>query len=227
MDGSMSSATTENRKPANPEYEYFNASLGVEHQYLIPSVNSSIGDSLHSGATILDLGCGNGAMLATFRDRGWKLYGTDFSESGIRNAGQAFPEITFVQADVGDPQKPLPQILENLAGNVDLVLSTEVIEHLYYPKQFLHLAFRMLKPGGKIILSTPYHGYLKNLALAATGEMDKHFTVMWDHGHIKFWSRKTLTEALANTGFLRIEFHGVGRIPYLWKSMVMSANKPA
>jgi hypothetical protein len=31
--------------------------------------------------------------------------------------------------------------------------------------------------------------------------MDNHFTVLWDHGHIKFWSRSTLTKALEETGF--------------------------
>jgi len=36
--------------------------------------------------------------------------------------------------------------------------------------------------------------------------MDRHFTVLWDHGHIKFWSRKTLTQALQETGFTSIAF---------------------
>jgi 2-polyprenyl-3-methyl-5-hydroxy-6-metoxy-1,4-benzoquinol methylase len=222
----MGSTVAENRESSNPEYAYQDANFGVEHRYLIPLVNKFIDDSIKPGATVLDLGCGNGALLSTFRGRGWTLYGTDFSESGIRIAAQSFPEIHFIQADLSNPQASLPQALEDLAGNVDLILSTEVIEHLYYPKQFLQRSFRMLKPGGKIILSTPYHGYLKNLALAASGEMDRHFTVMWDHGHIKFWSRKTLTEALTDAGFRDIEFDGAGRIPYLWKSMVMAARKP-
>jgi 2-polyprenyl-6-hydroxyphenyl methylase/3-demethylubiquinone-9 3-methyltransferase len=56
--------------------------------------------------------------------------------------------------------------------------------------------------------------------------MDRHFTVLWDHGHIKFWSRKTLTQALQETGFTDIEFAGSGRIPYVWNSMVLKAVKP-
>ena len=43
------------------------------------------------------------------------------------------------------------------------------------------------------MLSTPYHGYLKNLALAVSGRMDRHFTALHVGGHIKFFSIETLT----------------------------------
>jgi 2-polyprenyl-6-hydroxyphenyl methylase/3-demethylubiquinone-9 3-methyltransferase len=108
---------------------------------------------------------------------------------------------------------------------VDAILSTEVIEHLYDPRGFLRTAHELLKPGGTLVLSTPYHGYFKNLFLALTGKLDQHFTVLWDHGHIKFWSRKTLTQALEEAGFKEITFAGAGRLPWLWKSMVLRAVK--
>jgi len=44
-------------------------------------------------------------------------------------------------------------------------------------------------------------------------------------GHIKFWSRKTITQLLSENGFEVTEFSGVGRFPYLWKSMVIVAIK--
>jgi 2-polyprenyl-6-hydroxyphenyl methylase/3-demethylubiquinone-9 3-methyltransferase len=79
--------------------------------------------------------------------------------------------------------------------------------------------------GGTAILSTPYHGYWKNLALALTGRMDKHFTALLDHGHIKFWSTETLGELLREVGFIDIHFERVGRIPPLAKSMIVIARK--
>jgi 2-polyprenyl-6-hydroxyphenyl methylase/3-demethylubiquinone-9 3-methyltransferase len=105
-------------------------------------------------------------------------------------------------------------------------MSTEVIEHLYDPRGFLKNAYDVLKPGGTFVVSTPYHGYLKNVVLTVSGNMDKHFTVLWDHGHIKFWSKQTLTTALEEAGFRDISFHGAGRLPLLWKSMVLKATKP-
>jgi len=80
---------------------------------------------------------------------------------------------------------------------------------------------------GGAIVSTPYHGYLKNLALAVTGKMDAHFTALWDHGHIKFWSIPTLTTLLTEAGFENVRFRRVGRIPALAKSMIAVAHKKA
>ncbi len=80
--------------------------------------------------------------------------------------------------------------------------------------------------GGVAIISTPYHGYWKNLALAVTGKMDYHFTPLWTHGHIKFWSRDTLGRLLREAGFENISFRRVGRIHPLAKSMIAIAEKP-
>lgn len=83
----------------------------------------------------------------------------------------------------------------------------------------------MLRPGGLFIITTPYHGYFKNLVMAVTGKMDNHFTVLWDGGHIKFWSYKTLSTLLQENGFRVDHFYGAGRFPWLWKSMVLAAVK--
>jgi 2-polyprenyl-6-hydroxyphenyl methylase/3-demethylubiquinone-9 3-methyltransferase len=83
----------------------------------------------------------------------------------------------------------------------------------------------LLEPGGLAIVSTPYHGYWKNLALAAMGRMDSHFTALWDHGHIKFWSIKTLGALLREVGFVDLRFHRAGRVPALAKSMIAVARK--
>ncbi len=106
----------------------------------------------------------------------------------------------------------------------DTIISTEVIEHLYSPRNYFEFCKNILQKagGGELILTTPYHGYLKNLVLAGTGKMDKHFTVLWDGGHIKFWSVKTLSSLLQESGFSEIRFKGCGRFPFLWKSMMVS-----
>ncbi len=75
------------------------------------------------------------------------------------------------------------------------------------------------------MISTPYHSYLKNLVLAVTGMMDAHFTVLWDHGHIKFWSMPTLTKLLKEAGFNAVRFERVGRVPILAKSMIAVATR--
>jgi hypothetical protein len=75
------------------------------------------------------------------------------------------------------------------------------------------------------VISTPYHGYLKNLAIALAGKFDSHATALWNGGHIKFWSRKTLTSLLEQNGFRVESFIGAGRLPYLWKSMILNSTR--
>jgi len=56
--------------------------------------------------------------------------------------------------------------------------------------------------------------------------MDAHFTVLWDYGHIKFWSMKTLRLLLLEAGFEDVRFLRVGRVPVLAKSMIAVAMRP-
>jgi 2-polyprenyl-6-hydroxyphenyl methylase/3-demethylubiquinone-9 3-methyltransferase len=101
-----------------------------------------------------------------------------------------------------------------------------VIEHVFLPRQFVRRIFDLLEPGGTALISTPYHGYWKNLALALTGKMDAHYTALWDYGHIKFWSINTLTAVLTEAGFEVLRVLPVGRIRPLAKSMLAVARRP-
>jgi hypothetical protein len=76
-----------------------------------------------------------------------------------------------------------------------------------------------------LIVTTPYHGYFKNIAICAFGKWDIHHAVHWDGGHVKFFSRQTLRDLLINNGFSSLEWRGAGRVPFLWNSMVCSAAK--
>lgn len=202
------------------EYGYLHPDAGCASRYVRPIVARVISD-LRPGSVVLDMGCGNGAMLGSFSGKGLDLHGIDASVSGIAIARRSHPELDFTTADltVDLPQHPL-------RGRCDLVISTEVVEHLLLPRPFARNCFEFLRPGGRLIISTPYHGYLKNLALATSGRLDAHFTALWDYGHVKFWSPKTLRLLLEETGLRVVDFHGAGRVPFLWKSMVLVAVKP-
>ncbi|KHQ50157.1 methyltransferase domain-containing protein [Mameliella alba] len=148
------------------------------------------------------------------------MTGVDPSAEGIAAANAAYPDLKLETGSAYDD-------LAARFGRFPIVYSLEVVEHVYAPKDYAKTLFDLVEPGGKAIVSTPYHGYLKNLALAITGKMDTHFTVLWDHGHIKFWSIPTLTTLLEDAGFGNIHFLRVGRVPVLAKSMITIADKPA
>jgi hypothetical protein len=93
------------------------------------------------------------------------------------------------------------------------------------PRGFAKTFSNLIAPGGIGILSTPYHGYWKNLALAIAGKWDDHLTALWDGGHVKFFSIVTLRILLAEIGFKGVHFIRVGRIPPLAKSMIAIVRK--
>jgi SAM-dependent methyltransferase len=170
---------------------------------------------------ILDVGCGNGALCGILRDLGHEVVGIDLSEQGIAVARKAWPELRFELLAADD------ELMGKLCCEpFDVVVSTEVVEHLYAPRSFIDGCWAALKPGGRLILTTPYHGYLKNLVLALAGKWDKHADPLWDGGHIKLWSRASLGALLMEKRFENVTFQGAGRLPYLWMTMVMSGDKP-
>ena len=203
------------------ECNYNNPNLSCSSLYILPVVQDYV-NRLPKLSVILDLGCGNGSMLSRLRQHGWDLHGIEMSSSGLAEAQKAYPDIHFSWANLTSDLAAHP-----LAGKYDVVISTEVVEHVFLPRLFAKNSFAFLKPDGILIISTPYHGYFKNLVLALAGKMDVHFTALWDYGHIKFWSRRTLTLLLEEAGFQVKFFRGVGRISFLWKSMVIVATKPA
>jgi 2-polyprenyl-3-methyl-5-hydroxy-6-metoxy-1,4-benzoquinol methylase len=162
----------------------------------------------------LDLGCGNGSFSNFLADRGFEVVGIEESLSEIELAQQTYLNCQFIQGSIYDLQLP------ELEHTFDLIVSAEDIEHLLLPRELPRVAKRFLKPGGHLIVTTPYHGYLKNLGLSLLGKMDSHFTVLWDGGHIKFFSVSTLKQLLISEGFSNPQFKFAGRLPYLWKSMI-------
>jgi 2-polyprenyl-6-hydroxyphenyl methylase/3-demethylubiquinone-9 3-methyltransferase len=110
-------------------------------------------------------------------------------------------------------------------GQFYYVVSLEVVEHVFAPRKYAATLYNLCNDNGIEIISTPYHGYWNNLALALAGKFDFHFTALLDYGHIKFWSINTLGVLLKEAGFREIVFYRVGRIPPLAKSMIAVARR--
>lgn len=169
---------------------------------------------------VCDIGCGNGYIAGQLAKTGFSVTGVDASESGVEIARRTHPAADFQCALIG---QDLTGVLPS--GEFDLAISSDVIEHLYRPADLVEAASALLKPRGHLLICTPYHGYLKNLALSVTGRMDDHFTALWDGGHIKFFSVRTLSELIRRNGFTDLRFSYYGRAPYLWKNMICHARK--
>jgi len=203
-----------------PEYGW-NTDTPHTAAYLHPAIDALAGP-LPAGTRVLDIGCGNGTLSGAYLSRGWRVVGVDASPQGIEAARVQFPAGRW--ETVAADRSVLDQLGEE---PFDLVISTEVVEHLYAPRDWARGCFAALRPGGTLICTTPYHGYLKNLTIALLNKTDAHFNPLWDGGHIKFWSRRTLGRLLSEAGFRDLRFQGAGRLAYLWMSMAMSGKRPA
>jgi 2-polyprenyl-3-methyl-5-hydroxy-6-metoxy-1,4-benzoquinol methylase len=198
-------------------YRYSDARADHTHAYLWEPIIKLLGNP--AGARVFDLGCGNGAFVRVLKQLGCDVIGVDPSEEGILRAKEADPSLVVEVGNAYDP-------LAGRYGTFPWLVSLEVVEHVYYPRKFAKCVADLLAPGGVAIISTPYHSYLKNLAMALSGQMDSHFTALWDHGHIKFWSVDTLTRLFEEQGLIREEVKRVGRFPLLAKSMILAFRKP-
>jgi 2-polyprenyl-3-methyl-5-hydroxy-6-metoxy-1,4-benzoquinol methylase len=199
---------------------YRDSALRGCHVYVLPDMRRLCA-GLKPHSRVLDIGCGNGSLTREFARMGHHVTGIDLSRSGIEFARKSCPEGRFELLPADN------RVLENLNESpFDLVYSVEVIEHVYDPRNFLEGCFIATTPGGMFLCSTPFHGYVKNLAISLANGWDRHANPLDDGGHIKFFSKKTLRQAVLEAGFVNPNFVTSGRLPLLRKSMIVTAIKP-
>jgi 2-polyprenyl-6-hydroxyphenyl methylase/3-demethylubiquinone-9 3-methyltransferase len=200
------------------DYAYRDTRPNPSHAYLWPVLHDVIAHHDFSERRAIDVGCGNGATSQMLVGQGFDVLGIDSSESGVALAKQAFPKARFA----------IDSVYEDLAGKhgtFHLCVSLEVVEHLYSPRALARVLFQLTGPGGVAVVSTPFHGYWKNLALAVTGRWDRHLEPLRDGGHIKFFSALQLKALLADAGFQDVRILRTGRVASLAKSMVAVCRK--
>jgi 2-polyprenyl-3-methyl-5-hydroxy-6-metoxy-1,4-benzoquinol methylase len=135
---------------------------------------------------LLEIGCSMGFLLAKFREDGWAVEGIEPNNGYCQ----------FISEYHGI--KALPTILEqaNLPdSSVDVVIMLHVIEHVPDPLHTLEEIFRILKPGGSLVVETPRYDSLMFKLLR-----HRERSVSCD-GHIYFFTTDTLRKMCAKAGF--------------------------
>lgn len=206
-------------------YADYNEKPDPDHRpmYLAPVLAALA--SVPKGGAVLDAGCGGGLFSVGLAEAGYQVFGSDMSTSGVAAAQQRGIGTFHVASVYDDLAAPFGR------STFDAIVCVEVIEHLYSPKSFAERAYAALEPGGVVVITTPYWGYLKNIVLAVTNRTDRSLTALWEGGHIKHFSRATLTTLMERAGFETQSFTGCGEglrgyLPGLWNGMAMSFRKP-
>ena len=172
--------------------------------------------------TVLDVGCGDGNFSASLAAAGFDVYGIDLSPGGVARAKKNYASINGLRFAVASAYDDYTSIFPS-QSRFDAIVAVEVIEHLYSPRVLVRRAREAVGDDGMVVVTTPYWGYLKNIVLAVTNRLDGSLTALWDGGHIKHWSYRTLTRLHEEQGFYPVAFHGAGRpVPFLWKGMAVS-----
>lgn len=168
------------------------------------------------GARVLDAGCGDGSTSLALGALGYEPVGVDVALGAVRRARESgVPRVAQCMLDAGLPFR---------SGSFDAVFCSEVLEHLFAPWVAAQEFRRLVRPGGVVFVSVPYHGMAKNLAVAALG-FERHFPP--DGEHIRFFTRASLGQMLERSGLLVRRFVGLGRAWPFHKSLVAIAEGTA
>lgn len=95
---------------------------------------------------LLDVGCGDGRYLARMRARGWTTSGVDFDAAAVQTARERHG-LDVCAGELASHQFP--------ADSFDALTMSHVIEHVFDPVALLSEARRILKPGGRLVATTP------------------------------------------------------------------------
>ncbi|MEM9881548.1 MAG: class I SAM-dependent methyltransferase [Planctomycetota bacterium] len=166
-------------------------------------------------AKILDAGCGTGEFCKFFCDAGYDPTGIDLSQAAVAHGRKNYPGIDFRDGTI---EELLPQYAESF----DALFSSEVIEHLFDVSAFLVAANQLLNDGGKLILTTPYHGLIKNILIDLAG-YSNHYDPLGQH--LRFFDCRGMKRCLDLAGFEVDIWSGYGRPWPLWKSFFVVAHK--
>lgn len=200
-------------------YEYKTANSSPAHGYLWPALKSVASAHNFSDKRAFDLGCGQGSTANMLGELGFTVTGIDPSETGIAIASEKVSRHAFFVASSDDD-------LAARFGTFPLVVSLEVVAFVYNPERFAQRIFDLLEPNGIAVVSSPYHGYAKNLAISLANGWDSHLDPFWPGTQVRFFSEATYTRLWRLAGFSDIAIQRVGRIQMFAKSMIAVLRKP-
>jgi methionine biosynthesis protein MetW len=164
---------------------------------------------VQAGGRLLDVGCSHGAVPAALQDRFDEVHGIDANPEGL-----ALAEARGVRVQQANfEREPLPYADETF----DAVLCLEVIEHVLDPPALVREIHRVLRPAGRIYLSTPnirFVRYLWALVVGGRFPLTSSDEMGWQGGHVHFFTFADVEDVLHETGFAAVQHHGLAAGPY-------------
>lgn len=201
----------------NNNYHWHHNQADNSFLYLFKSLDNILEKEIKDKNTLLDIGCGNGYLTKKLSGKFNSVIGIDNSKSAIEQAKKDYNgKVDFKLNNLENM---------NFENKINCITLIEVIEHLYSPDNLLQKINDICDQNTKVIISTPFHGFIKNLMILCYGKFDQHFSPLWEHGHIKFFSKQTLREICERNNFKIEKIYYSGRFYPISKSMIFVLSK--
>jgi 2-polyprenyl-6-hydroxyphenyl methylase/3-demethylubiquinone-9 3-methyltransferase len=164
---------------------------------------------------VLDLGCGDGAIAAKLAAGDAAVTGVDPSREALERARRAHPGLALASpaADGGLPFTD---------ASFDAVVCLHVLEHVADTQRLLSEARRVLVAGGSLAVAVPWHGRLKNVAIAL-GAFERHHDPL--EPVLRFYTPRSLRSLVRAFGFDDVRTRAAGGRPLLRRELFLSARR--
>jgi ubiquinone/menaquinone biosynthesis C-methylase UbiE len=180
------------------QFDYFEERSGATahderrvREYIISEIDVKKG-------RILDVGAGSAWVAEYFTKRDFDVISMDISLINLEKAKQKVPSL--LHSCVSSDAFSLPY----KDGSFEVVIASEIIEHVYDPEAFVTELSRVLKPGGQLIITTPYK---EKLQYSLCIHCNKPTPL---HAHIHSFDEKILTSFFRNVEHQKLEWETFG-----------------
>ena len=231
---------TESRKQSNTQFDY------IDHyekdaevfDYFSPHVSplanaeestlrKMIARNVPKGVSLLlDTGCGSAWCAKYFVAKGKKVVSLDVSFTNVSKAMTAIPSSNHAAVVADVFQLPFGE------NTFECIVASEIIEHLYDPALFVEKLFYVLKPGGKLILTTPYNEKVEyNLCVHCNKPTPRN-------AHLHSFNEKNMKEIVQtatgkeveiklfnNALLMKLRIHLLLKNTFLWRILDSMTNK--
>ena len=211
----------------------------VADQKRLSFIIENIAENTTKSGYVLDVGCGNGIISMALGQLGYQVQGVDVSEKAIQTAQQnnTLKNVTFETIDAANLVLP--------TDTYDVIVCSEVLEHLEQPSALLEVLHQALKDEGKLIVTVPngrgpremlvtrpilamqqQNGWIWKSVSRTKSALGYHGTTVQSAAdnldHIQFFSQKGLKDLSKNNQFTIVKFQNANFIEDVFPVSLLS-----